>query len=410
MVKVASVNYSDLNGGAARAAYRIHSALNKCGVESIMYVNDSISGDWTVKGPLGTLKKAASKLRPHLGRIFSGLLNTENVSLHSPAIIPTRFSERFNKSDFDIVHLHWINCEMVSVSDLGRISKPLVWTLHDMWAFCGSEHYTSDFRWRDGYLKNNRPLYETGFDINRWVWNRKIRYWQDKINIVTPSKWLGDCVGYSKLMGEMPRVVIPNALDTNIWKPIDRSLARAILNLPSDAPLLLFGAIGGASDPRKGFDLLKQALAHLSGEVANMELVIFGQLSPKDPLNLGFPAHYFGHLYDDISLSLLYSAADAIVVPSRQEAFGQTASEAHACGIPVVAFDIGGLPDIVQHKITGYLAQALDPVDLAEGIKWVLNNPDTDSMRRAARDYAVNNFSYSVVADKYISLYRSILG
>jgi glycosyltransferase involved in cell wall biosynthesis len=200
--------------------------------------------------------------------------------------------------------------------------------------------------------------------------------------------------------------VVPNPLDTDRWRPIDRTLAREILRLPPDVPLLLFGAIGGSRDPRKGFDLLEGVLDLLSGQFHEMELMVFGELAPKQPKTLGFPIHYSGRLHDDASLQLLYSAVDAFVAPSRLEAFGQTASEAHACGTPVVAFDNSGLAEIVAHRETGYLAAAFDVHDLAEGIRWVLTDSDRHrALRQAARQRAVCLFDSKKVALQYAEVY-----
>lgn len=409
-MKIALINHSDIKGGASRAAYRIHHSLRRCGVDSTMLVNQAVARDWTVSGPLSKWSRSVGMARAPLGELLNLTLRTSNPVLHSPAILPSNWSARLNSSDTELLHLHWINGEMLSITDIGRIRKPVVWTLHDMWAFCGAEHYTEEFRWREGYRLSNRPSYESGFDLNRWTWARKRKYWTRHMQIVTPSSWLAECARQSVLMRDWPVSVIPNAIDTDVWQPVDKQLARQLLQLPQDAPLLLFGALGGASDPRKGFDLLTGALNQLRGEVHNLELVIFGQLAPRTSLDLGFPIHYAGHMHDDISLRLLYSAADAMVVPSRIESFGQTASEAHACGTPVVAFRTSGLTDIVSHKKSGWLAKPFDIMDLADGLKWVLGNANRDStLSRSSREIALSKFSYSVVANKYIELYKSIL-
>ena len=402
------INYSDVSGGASRAAYRIHHAMRRYGIDSTMLVNLASAGDWTVQGPTSKWKNAIGKLRAPLGGLLNNVLRTGNPILHSPSILPSRWPKRLNGSDADVLHLHWVNGEMLSIGDIGRLRKPIVWTLHDMWAFCGAEHYTEDFRWREGYTRRNRPSYESGFDLNRWTWNRKRKHWKRPMHIVTPSRWLADCVRQSVLMRDWPLTVIPIPIDIEVWQPVDKVLARQLLQLPQNVPLLLFGAMNGGSDPRKGFDLLKTALNHLRDEVLDLELVVFGQMAPKLPPDLGFPIHYTGHLNDDVSLRLLYSAADIMVVPSRVEAFGQTASEAHACGTPTVAFDNSGLIDIVVHKQTGYLAKAFDAADLAEGIRWVL----ADQVRYLAlaanaRLEAVERFSYPVVADQYSHVYQA---
>jgi glycosyltransferase involved in cell wall biosynthesis len=276
-----------------------------------------------------------------------------------------------------------------------------------MWSFCGAEHYTDDLRWLEGYRVDNRPAHESGFDLNRWTWSRKRKHWRHPIHIVTPSNWLAGCVRKSALMCDWPVSVVPNCLDTEYWKPIEKNLARELLGLPKDIPLMLFGAMGGGGDPRKGFDLLKQALVHLRGEIQDLQIVVFGQLAPRYPCDLGFQAHYTGHLYDDLSLRALYSAADLLVIPSRQDNLPNVGIEALACGLPIVAFDICGLPDLVEHMNTGYLAKAFDAEDLAKGIQWIL----TDSKRyldlkSKARKKAETCFSQTIVAKKYMQIYK----
>lgn len=409
-MKILTVNHSDINGGAARAAYRIHHAVRGHGIESRMLVNNTSAGDWTVDGPKSKLAKALSKVRIPMAGVLTKSLKTGNPIIHSPAIMPSRWSKRLNASDADVVHLHWVNGEMMSISDIGDIRKPVVWTLHDMWAICGAEHYTEDYRWRDGYTASNRPSYETGFDLNRWTAARKLKHWRRPMHIVTPSRWLANCATQSVLMRDWPITVIPNTVDTDVWRPIDKTAARQLLQLPLHIPLLLFGALGGAQDPRKGFDLLKAALNHLQDSLPDLELVIFGQLAPEKPVDMGFPVHYTGHLHDDVSLRLLYSAADVMVVPSQQEAFGQTASESHACGTPVVAFNATGLRDIVEHQKTGYLAKAFESEDLATGLKWTLQSQmHINSLGQAARARAVALWSYDVVGKRYMDAYKAAI-
>lgn len=410
-MRVIHLNFSDINGGAARAAYRTHHCLREAGVDSTMWVNKAAAGDWTVEGPTSQKEKLSVALRSRIGGQLRRVLKTGNPIIHSPALLPSQWVKRINESDADVVNLHWVQGEMLSVADIGLIKKPIVWTLHDMWAFCGAEHYTEDHRWRDGYTHDNRPGYESGFDLNRWVWGRKKKHWTRPMQIITPSNWLADCVRQSELMRDWPVSVVPNPLDTDRWKPVEQQQARKLLDLPADRPILLFGAMGGGSDPRKGLDLLLLALNHLRNEpkVKGLELVVFGQKTPKSKPDLGFPIHYVGHLHDDVSLKLLYSATDAMVVPSRQEAFGQTASEAHACGTPVVAFDIGGLPDIVEHQQTGYLATPFDTEDLAKGIVEVLSQRQSGSVGNLAWERAVEIFSCPVVAEQYCQAYSSAI-
>ena len=408
-MKIIHLNNADTSGGAARAAYRIHHSLLNSGLHSRMWVNVENSGDWTVSGPKDRWRKAFVQMRRHSVFPILKTMQTQNSILHSPAILHSSWSKIINQSDSDIAHLHWIGGEMASISDIGSIKKPVVWTLHDMWAFCGAEHVSWDERWREGYTRKNRPPSERGFDINRWTWNRKIKHWKHPFNIVAPSRWLAECVQDSVIMRDWPVTVIPNCIDTQIWQPIEKILARKLLGLPTETPLIAFGTYGANSEYHKGFDLLVKALKHLSGLTEGAELVIFGQPEPKNPPKLGFTVHFMGHLYDDLSLRLLYSAVDILVVPSRKEAFGQTASEAQACGTPVAAFKIGGLSDIVKHKHTGYLADPFDTEDLAEGIKWILSDRTSGRLGQFARERSLQKFSYEVVSAQYQAVYQNLL-
>ena len=367
-----------------------------------------MAGDWTVEGPTSKLGKIIGRARPQVASLLTKTLRTENPIIHSPAILPSNWVKRVNACNADVVHLHWVQGEMLSIADIGRIEKPIVWTLHDMWAFCGAEHYTEEYRWREGYRRDNRPTYESGFDLNRWIWEHKRKHWRRPMQIVTPSRWLADCVRDSALMGGWPVQIIPNCLNTERWKPMGQPLAREILGLPAGVPLLTFGAMGGDRDPRKGFDLLAAALRHLRSQVPRLELAVFGQLAPRNPPDLGFPTHYIGHLHDDLSLRAVYSAADALIVPSRQDNLPNTAVEAQACGTPVIAFNIGGLPDIIEHMETGYLASAFDSSQLASGIKWVLTHRQKQKLRRQCEKNAKLKFMSIKISKMYLDLYKKL--
>lgn len=409
-MKVVAVSYSDINGGASRAAYRIHRALLSQGVDSAMCVSEALAGDWTVRGPASKWDKAAVKARLAIGDAMAACIKTENRVSHSAAVAPTSRAHRLNESDADVVHLHWVNREMMSIRDIARIKKPVIWTLHDMWAFCGAEHYNEDGRWREGYTRDNRPESESGFDLNRWVWGRKRKHWRRPIQIVTPTRWLASCVRESALLHDWPVTVVHYAIDTEAWRPMDKRITRSLLGVPDDVPLLAFGAVAATSDKRKGFDLLRGALQHLRGAVPDLHLLVFGQMAPRIPDDVGFPVHYAGYLHDDLSLRMLYSAADVMAIPSRQDNLPNTGIEALSCGTPVVAFDVCGLPDIVKHEETGYLAKPFDCEDFAHGISWVLGDADRhDRLARNARDDAVRRFSYPVVAQEYLRMYETVI-
>ena len=411
-MKVIHLSFSDIIGGAARSSYRIHRSLLKAEIDSCMWVNKAKTDDQTIEKPTGIIERILTEFRsPLISNSLVKILKTKNMIIHSPSVLKSRWIKLINASDADIVHLHWIQNEMLSISDIGQIKKPIVWTLHDMWAFCGAEHYTQDHRWREGYLKNNRPANESGFDLNRWTWKRKEKFWKTPIQIVTPSKWLAECVNESKLMHNWPVNVISYPIDTDFWKPISKKIMRELLGLPKDVPLLLFGAFNSDKDQRKGYDLLLSALENLKDQpkFKDVELVVFGQNKPKLPTKHAVPIHYMGKIHDDETLRAIYNSADAMLIPSRQDNLPNIAVEAHACGVPVISFNVGGLPDIIEHQKTGYLAKPFEIEDLANGILWFLSHPDKKHLNNYTREQAVLKFSQKKVAEEYFNIYRHLL-
>ena len=416
-MKVLHISTGDSSGGAARAAYRIHSALMESGVDSRMCVLQSGTADERVsvaKSPSITFRVAQKVFRRWLEYTRRDW-RTDNPVIHTFGQIGAGLVKELNAGDADLLNLHWVS-EMLSVSDIARIRKPIVWTLHDMWAFCGGEHYAPDdpgARFRQGYRADNRPAGECGPDLNRKTWETKRRKWvRQRFTIVSPSRWLAECVRQSVLFAEATVKVIPNPLDVHeTWRPINKQVARIALNLPLDKKLILMGADWGLSNPYKGADLLIEAIERIaSRNVDGFELVVFGQVKPTEQAQYPCPVHWLGKVTDDRILTLAYSAADVMVVPSRQDNLPNTAIEAQACGTPVVAFGIGGLPDIVIHKETGWLAKAFDTEDLAEGILWVLADEGRwNKLSQRARKNAVARFSPKVVGRQYVQVYEEVL-
>jgi glycosyltransferase involved in cell wall biosynthesis len=412
-IKPLILSYSDKGGGAARAAYRLQSALVGHGVESRMRVASKLGDDWRVEGPNGKLSKTWVLLRAMLGQMPTKLQRTDNSILHSPAALPSHIARELNRSAADLINLHWISWDMMSIEDIGRINKPVVWTLHDSWAFCGSEHHPrglDDDRYVKGYTQESRDVRHRGADLNAWVWRRKRKAWTRPFVIVTPSQWLAACAQRSALMKDWPITAIPNALPIDVYQPWPRSQARSLLGLPHDTPIILFGAMGGTSSPGKGWDLLQGALQRVAAAMPKCQAVVFGQSEPMHPPELGMPIRYVGHLHDDPSLAMLYSAGDVMIVPSRLENLPQAATEAQACGIPVVGFDCGGMPDVVAHRTTGYLAEPYSIDDLAAGIVWVLGNEERHkNMSHAARERATSLWASNVVVRQYDQVYREAI-
>ena len=408
-LRVLHIATSDISGGAAIASFRIHQALLGHGIDSEMLVLDKSSSHHEIK----VAKSAALKptrIRTYLGYALMRLQKTENINLHSPAIFGSGLIGKINRSNFDIINLHWIQGEFLSVEDIGKISKPLVWTLHDMWAFCGAEHYTLGTRYIEGYNTNNRPNDERGVDLNKWVWNRKNKQWKRPMHIICPSSWLTKTAMSSKLMHNWPITNISYPVNECTFRPCSLSEARLRTACVERKHVILFGAIGVHKDKRKGFDLMVDALSKLGrflNKDSDITIATFGYGKDLD-IQLPFPVVNLGYIADDNYLRYVYCSADVAVVPSRLDNLPQIALESQMSGTPVVAFNIGGLADIVSHLQTGYLARPYDTTELAYGIAWVIQQSDYKT-REMSRERALRKYLPHNIASAYNDLYHTIL-
>lgn len=410
-MKILIVNLSDIDGGAGRAVYRLHQSFLSQGVDSQILVQNKYSDDFTVLGPETKFEKIIARIRPIVDAIPVKLYKNRTKTLVSPAWVPfSNIVKKINEINPDIVHLHWVCNGMMSLKDFTKIKAPIVWSLHDMWAFTGGCHYSEECsRYKEDcgcckVLGSNKVN-----DLSKNIWNNKKKNFSKipNITIVAVSRWLGNCAKESSLFRNRRVISIPNSIDTSVFNRFDIQKSRELWSLPQDKKLVLFGAIRAVSDQRKGFKELTQALNKLKDD--SIELIVFGSNKPQIAPKLKHKIHYISRLHDDISLKLLYNAADVMVVPSLQEAFGLTASESMSCGTPVVAFGTTGLLDIVDHKENGYLAQPFEIDDLARGIDWVLNNNNHNILGDNARKKVLREFDMPKVAKQYKELYEEIL-
>jgi glycosyltransferase involved in cell wall biosynthesis len=407
-----------LVGGAGGATYRLHQGLQRLGIVSNVLVKTKFDNDETV---IAVPKTQFAKL---LDRTV--YLGTEKVSRLPFKLSPKRYGVRgfylqwlpvydldakVKQLDPDVINLHWICNDFLSIETIPKFNKPLVWTLHDMWAFTGGCDYSLDC---DRYVNSCGACPQLDSkrdrDLSHWVWQRKVKAWKNlKSTVVTPSSWLAKRVSSSSLFKDLRVEVIPNGLDTNTFKPIDRHLARERLNLPQDRQIVLFGA--WHNEYRKGFHLLEPALQSLSKTEwrDKIEVVIFGFSEQIGRSDLGFKTHYLGKLNDPKSLALAYGAADVFVAPSLYDNLPTTVMEAIACGTPCVAFNIGGVPDLIDHQQNGYLARPYEIEDLAKGIAWVLAARDRHQQLSArARAKAEQEFTLELQARRYRDLFEEV--
>ncbi len=409
-MKTLHISTSDLDGGAARAAHRLHRALINANFDSQMLVRAKLSRDKTVIAHKPLIAQLGSKLDEQALRFYPKC----PPDTFSAQWFPDSIVSRVKQINPEIVHLHWTRNGFLQIESLPKFQKPIVWTLHDMWEFTGGCHYTQEC---DRYTKSCGACPQLNSlkdkDLSRQIWQRKAKAWRNlNLTLVTPSRWLAECASASPLFEQYRVEVIPNSVDMQVYKPINKAMARDALNLPQDKQLVLFGAGSTTADTRKGFQFLLSALQRLDAQRwgNQLELAILGESASGKALPLAFNSHYLGRLGDDISLALSYAAADIFVAPSIQDNLPNTVVEALACGTPCLAFDIGGMPDMIDHQQNGYLAQKLDVEDLARGMEWILEDQERHThLSIKARQKAVETFSQEQQSTRFIDLYTTLV-
>jgi len=414
-VKILHLSTTDREGGAALAANRLHRGLLGCQVDSRMLVQSKLGSDPTVTGSETALGRLAARVRYQLDSLPALISRRRRGTTFTPALLPDRLAGQIAGIAPDLVHLHWVAGGFLRLENLARFNRPLVWTLHDMWPFTGGCHYCGACRGYTGScgfcpeLDSSRES-----DLSRRIWRRKARAWRDlPLTIVAPSRWMAQCARESSLFAGARITVLPNGIDTSLFQPGDRRAAREILGLPQDRRLVLFGAMSPTAEPRKGFGHLRAALGELGaqGWGDRTELVVYGASDARHRPDFGLPTRYVGHVSDQARMALLNVAADLVVAPSAQDNLPNTVLEALSCGTPVVAFSIGGMPDLIEHGVTGWLCQPLDHQDLARGIAQVIGDPALrQTLGQQARAKVEREFSESLVARRHLELYEKLLG
>lgn len=408
-MRIVHVSCWDTRGGAAIATSRLHLGLLEKGVDSHLLCARRQSS-------LPNTHLISEGLTFQKDRCFQAL--TQRMCSRQKD--PTSFGcsanyfgnalvQRLHDLQPDIVHLHWVGASTAATCALKHITYPIVWTLHDMWPFCGAEHYdvTDERRYIHGYTPENRPEGAAGLDINRWVWGRKMHHWQGLcLHFVGVSNWISQCCResaiYKNLSRESSVTTIHNGLDRTVFRPIPKAEAKANLGLNSASKLIAFGAFNAASAV-KGGDLLLRSLEVLNTDEENIEIAIFGASSTT--VKSKIPTLALGSIRDPKQMAMVYSAADLILVPSRIESFGQTASEAIACGTPVVCFDTSGLRDIVKDGVNGARVIPYDTDAYALEVKnWLESATTQEEISQGAECFDLNK-----VVEQHIALYREVI-
>lgn len=410
-MKILHLNTYDAQGGAARAAYRIHQSQRKVGIDSTLMVIAKQLDDPSVILPNSL--NPLSKLKLYKNIKEDQTLYTKHIHIKRALISTGRVGinlvKEINDSHYDLVNLHWIN-NMLSITDIGKIRKPIAWTFHDMWPFSGILHY-ADLPENLGSIKKSSNDSNTGFaELDQLIFSEKVNSWRNQtFTVITPSYWLSTCAKKSSLFknSSIHTIAHPIALTTFYRRHVTTS--RHELGLPLDQKLILFCAMDPLNNPIKGWEIANEIMWHLEvAEPGKYALVICG--SDEEEKSLPYQSYWPGKIHDDERLAKLYSAVDVVICPSSQEGFGLVALEAQACGTPVIASNVGGFKDIIQQDKTGLLVNEGDASGFASGVSKLLNT--NAHIKKISEASIANAFCLSdmqMVANKYYDIYKKII-
>ncbi len=408
-MKVLIVNTSERTGGAAVAANRLMHALINNGVKAKMLVRDKDSQALTVIQLPQTSFLRWNFLWERFiifCRLHFSRKHLFEVDIANTGSDITRLRE-FKEAD--VIHLHWINQGMLSLNGIKKIlrsGKPVVWTMHDIWPATAICHVTlgcSNFTAQCNHCWL-LPGGGSANDLSASIWDKK-RQMLDGENIfyVACSRWLELEAKKSGLLNGQKVVSIPNPIDTRIYKIGDKQEARKRLGLPPDKKLILF-ASQRVTNENKGMHYLIDACKQL--EKDNVGVVILGGHAEEVEAQLPLDAYPLGYINDERRIVDVYNASDVFVLPSLSENLPNTIMEAMACGVPCVGFRVGGIPEEIDHKRNGYVAEYRNADDLARGIHWILAEADYDALSRNAVHKVAQNYSQQAVALQYQEVYH----
>lgn len=413
-MKILNINFRDYGGGAANASLRLTKSLIKNDITTNLGVYDK-----------KTSLRFVIKLRRKHNKIITLLLSvlhhflvffcfkTDNSIVHDLNFFSKIDVNQINESDYDIIHLHGLDGNTLSIKDIARIKKPIVWTLHDSWPCCGAEHHpdiiNNDTRYKHKYNSKNKPDGSKYLDLCKYVWKQKKKYLTNKeIYFIAPSNWEYSIIKNSSLFCNNECRIIPNIVEKSIFHKKNTTEIKEIFCIPFDKKIIGFGAAYGVDNPRslKGTYYFLEALKKLESS-NDYYLIIFGPTSSDFTSRINIPFFEAGYINNDIILSCLYNACDCFINTSLVESFGYTSLESIFCGTPVVAFDSTGTKDIVKHKITGYLAELYNVSDLVNGIHYCIKNKD--SIQSNCLTSAQTDFYENIITKEHINYYNYII-
>lgn len=415
-MKILLINTSEF-GGAAVACKRLMKALKLKKIDTNMLVAN------TQDSKFNSFYKTYIGRKIHFLKFvyerICFLLHEKSKEIRfvfSLGNIGANITKNKEVNNTDIIHLHWFNQGFLSLKNLKQISKlnkPVVWTLHDMWAFTGGCHYSLSCR---NFEKNcGNCIYvkkANKKDLSNKIHKKKQKIYSNlDFTIVTCSNWLKQEAQKSSLLQNFNIVSIPNPIDTQLFKPIEGKNLRLKYNIPTNKKIILFGA-ANINNKIKGMPLLFEALDYLytkdNSLINKIELIVVGKSKPEDFENIKFKIHNLGSINSEKTMIEIYNLADLFVTPSLQDNLPNMIMESLAVSTPVVGFNIGGIPEMVDHKKNGYIANYKSTSDLAEGILWCFYQTNFNNLKIEARNKVLKSYSEEIIAEKFKNLYQSI--
>ena len=406
-IKVVQIQYSTSSGG--NSAFRLQTAFHNTSIDSqIVSLYNDDSGSKTGITYLGRTPRMVAQLDIEI-QSYLNRKNIKKFGMFSYPVLGTNVANVEEIKQADVIYIHWALGGFLnfrSIRQLAKLKKPIIVIMHDMWSITGGCHYSftcekyviecNDCQMFQGQNKNDLSL--KGFRKKLEIYSKF-----DNLYFVSPSQWLYDCAKKSFLLKEKPIFYIPNAIDNKLFKPFDKNVAKSILNIDINDTVIAFGAMK-VDNPYKGWSYLQKALEILKqrDDLKNVTILIFGSAHNKKIADeIPFKTYFMGRLSDDYSINLAYNAADVFVVPSLADNQPTTVVESMCCGTAVVGFNIGGIPDMISHRENGYLAKYLDAEDIANGIKFCIENKIKGKLLPV--------FERDTVVSKHIELINSIV-
>lgn len=415
-MKIAHLGTFDIEGGAARAAYRIHKGIESTNICSNLLVRYKKSSDKNViQLPPNILTKPYNFILEKFEKFETKKYNIVQNTQWSPATINNfKLVDYINNSNYDIINLHWINMGYLSIFDISKINKPIVWTLHDMWPFTGGCHYAGDCIKFESICNSCFQLNSNNKkDLSYKKFKQKTKNFNKIKRVVAPSNWIRKNAMKSPIFENIKIDLIPYGIDTNIYCPKNKIFSRQKFKLSIEKKLILFPGFPDINNKRKGFYLLIESLIILNKNGINLgsvELVVLGKMPLENDLKLPLKVNYIDRLNDDNELASLYSACDFSICASTEDNLPNTVIESLACGLPVIGFDIGGVPDMIENDKNGYIIPPFDILAFSKAIEILIYNHEViNKFSNNARIGAIEKYDSKVCTDNYINLYSEIL-